>query len=108
MLRLGGLNTIRISKVKGHADEDMVHDGWVGEVDRLGNNATARLLTLVVGELVMLSLMLVVICLGFVVSGTLLFLIFIGSSLPYLVLWSIMTDLLVLLLPMVWSAGSLA
>ena len=33
------LDTVRISKVKGHADEGMVLDGRVREVDRLGNNA---------------------------------------------------------------------
>ena len=49
-----------------------------------------RLLTLVVRELVMLSSMLVVICLEFVVAGTLFFLTFIGSSLPFLVQLSIM------------------
>ena len=82
MLHLGGLDTVRIKKVKGHADEGMVLDGWVRELDRL--------LTLVVGGLVMLSLMLVVICLGSVVAGTLLFLTFIDFSLPFLELWSIM------------------
>ena len=39
MLCLRGSNTIWISKVKGHAGEDMVHDGRVRELDRLGNNA---------------------------------------------------------------------
>ena len=39
MLRLRGLNTVRMSKVKGHADEAMVLHGQVREVDRLGNNA---------------------------------------------------------------------
>ena len=39
MLHLRGLDTVRISKVKGHADEDMVLNGRVQEVDRLGNNA---------------------------------------------------------------------
>ena len=29
MLRLGGLDTVQISKVKGHADESMVLDGRV-------------------------------------------------------------------------------
>ena len=46
----------------------------------------------------MLSLMLVVICLGFVVGGTLSFLISIGSSLPSLGLLSIMMEGMVLLL----------
>ena len=57
-----------------------------------------RLLTLVVGELVMLSLMFVVICLGSVVAGTLLFLTFIDFSLLFLELWSIMMGGTVLLL----------
>ena len=39
MLRLRGPDTVRISKVKGHADEAMVLNGQVREVDRLGNNA---------------------------------------------------------------------
>ena len=39
MLRLRGLETVRITKVKGHADEGMVLDGRVREVDRIGNGA---------------------------------------------------------------------
>ena len=39
MLRLRGPDTVRISKVKGHADEAMVLNGQVREVDRLGNGA---------------------------------------------------------------------
>ena len=50
----------------------------------------------------MLSSMLVVICLGFVVDGTLLFLTFIGSSLPFLVQLSIMMVVKVELL-IFWS-----
>ena len=57
-----------------------------------------RLPTLAVGELVMLSSMLVVICLGSVGVGTLFFLIFIDFSLPSLELWSIMMVWMVLLL----------
>ena len=38
MLRLRGPDTVRISKVKGHADEAMVLNGQVREIDRLGNN----------------------------------------------------------------------
>ena len=34
-----GLDTVRITKVKGHADEGVVLDGRVREVDRLGNDA---------------------------------------------------------------------
>ena len=39
MLHLRGLDTVRISKVKGHADQGMVLDGRVREVDRVGNDA---------------------------------------------------------------------
>ena len=39
MLHLRGLDTVRIPKVKGHADESMVLNGRVREVDRIGNNA---------------------------------------------------------------------
>ena len=34
MLRLVGLDTVRITKVKGHADEGMVLDGRVREIER--------------------------------------------------------------------------
>ena len=57
-----------------------------------------RLLILDVGELVLLSLMLAGIFLEFVVVGTLSFLTFIVSSLPFLVLWLTMMVLVVLLL----------
>ena len=39
VLRLRGLDTVRITKVKGRADEGMVLEGRVGEQDRWGNNA---------------------------------------------------------------------
>ena len=39
MLHLRDLDTVRISKVKGHADEGMVLHGQVRVVDRIGNNA---------------------------------------------------------------------
>ena len=38
MLHLRGLDTVRITKVKGHADEGMVLDGQVREVDMIGND----------------------------------------------------------------------
>ena len=76
MLRLRGLDTVRITKVKGHADQGMVLDGRVREIDRLGNDAA--------DEAADFALMLVVICLEFVVAGTLSFLTFIGSLLPFL------------------------
>ena len=39
MLHLRGLDMVRITKVKGHADDGMVLDGRVREVDRFGNDA---------------------------------------------------------------------
>ena len=39
MPRLRGLDTVRITKVKGHADEAMVGDGGVRDLDRVGNSA---------------------------------------------------------------------
>ena len=39
MIRRRGPDTVRVSKVKGHADEVMVRSGQVREVDRFGNNA---------------------------------------------------------------------
>ena len=39
MLDLRGRDTIRVTKVKGHADEVMVFDGRVREFERLGNDA---------------------------------------------------------------------
>ena len=39
MLQFRGLNTVRITNVKGHADQSMVLDGRVRELERLGNDA---------------------------------------------------------------------
>ena len=39
MIDLRGSDTVRITKVKGHADEGMVADGRVRVLDRLGNDA---------------------------------------------------------------------
>ena len=38
MLDLRSRDTVRISKVKGHADEALVRAGCVRDLDRLGNN----------------------------------------------------------------------
>ena len=94
MLHLRGLDTVRITKVKGHADESMVLDGRVLEVDRLGNDAADEAGDFGrrrVGNLVIDAL-------GSVVAGALLFLTFIDFSLPSLELWSIMMVGMVLLL----------
>ena len=39
MLERRGRGTVRITKFKGHAEEDMVVDGRVRELDRIGNDA---------------------------------------------------------------------
>ena len=39
MIDRRGRDTVRFTKFKGHADESMVSDGRVRELDRLGNNA---------------------------------------------------------------------
>ena len=98
MLHLRGLDTVRITKFRV-----MLIKVWfltVGFRNLTGWVTTLlmRLLTLVVGGLVMLSLMHVVICLGLVDVGILSFLIFIGFSLLFLELWSIMMGGMVLLL----------
>ena len=97
---LRGLDTVRIFEVKGHADEVMVLDGRVREVDRIGNDAADEAADFGRKELVVQSLMLVVICLGSVGPGTLFFLIFIGFS---LLLWSIMMIGMVLLLILLYG-----
>ena len=94
MLHLRRLDTVRFLKVKGHADEGMVLDGRVREVDRIDNDAADEAADLGRRELVMLSLMLVVICLVSVGAGSLFFLTFID----FLVLWSTVTVETVLLL----------
>ena len=69
-------------------------------VERIGWVMTLLMRLLILDEegSVLLSLMLVVTCLGVVVSGTLSFLTFIDFSLLFLVLWLIMMVLVVLLL----------
>ena len=98
MLHRRGLDTVRISKVKGHADDGMVLHGQVRRDDRLGNDAAdeaadfgrRRVSPAVIDARRNLS--------GVVVTGTLLFLTFIVSSLQLLVLWLIMVVSVVLLL----------
>ena len=78
MLNRRGLDTVRISKVKGHTDDDY-GSPWSCSSRMISWVMTLlmRPLTLVVGGSVLPSLMLVVTCLGFVVTGTLSSLIFI-------------------------------
>ena len=97
MLQQRGLDTVCISKVKGHADDGMVLHGQVRREDKLGSDAADEATDFGRGS-VLLSLTLVVTYLEFVVVGTLSFLTFIVSSLPFLVLWLIMMVLVVLLL----------
>ena len=98
MLHQRGLDTVRISKVKGHADDGMVLRGQVRREDRLGNDAADEAADFGRRRSVLLSLIFVVTCLGFVVSGTLSFLTFIVFSLLFLVPWLTMMVLAVLLL----------
>ena len=49
MIERGGWDSVRITKVKGHADEDMVQVGRVRELDQVVNNTAVGLLTLGVG-----------------------------------------------------------
>ena len=77
LLCLRGFDTVRISKVKGHANEDMVVDGRVRDLDLLGNRAAdeaadfgrRRVLVHVIDARRNLV--------GFVTDGILLFVIFI-------------------------------
>ena len=96
MLHLRGLDTVRIASVKGHADEDVVLDGRVREIDRLGNNAAdeaadfgrRRVGNAVIDARRKLS----------VGVGILSFLIFKGSSLPFLEMLLTMMGVVALLL----------
>ena len=108
MLRLRGVDTYRITKVKGHADEGMVHDGRVREVDRLGNDAAdeaadfgrRRVGNAVIDARRNLS--------GVCGRWYPVFLTFIGFSLLFLEQWSIMMIGMVAPDPKVWSAGALS
>ena len=75
MLHLRGRGTVRITKVKGHADEGMFRDGGVRELDRLGNSAMQlmRRLIWVVGGSISRLLMLGTTLLGSAGGGTRLF-----------------------------------
>ena len=77
-----GRDTVRITEVKGHADEVLFLMVGFVSLTGLATVLQMKLLTLVRGGSVLLLSMLVVICLGFVVGGILLFLACIGSSLP--------------------------
>ena len=97
MLCLRGLDTVRISKVMGHADDDLVRAGvfviWIGGVIM----GPMRLLILAVGGCLGGLLMLSVIILGCVFFGALLSWACIGFLLPLPGLLSTMMVLLVLL-----------
>ena len=109
MLHLRGLDTVRISKVKGHADQEMVLDGRVRELDRLGNNAADEAADFgrrrVGNALIDARRNLSGVCGRWypVIIDLHRFLLL------FLELWSIMTVEVVLLLidPLVWSAGAL-
>ena len=55
MLHLRGGETVRISKVKEHADEGIVLDGWCREIDRLGNVFPALLVLIIVGSVILVG-----------------------------------------------------
>ena len=97
MARLRGLDTVRISEVKGHADEALVRGGvlviLIGQVIM----ELMRLLILFVGGCLAGLLRLGVIILGFVLVGARLFSACIGFLLPVPGLLSIMMVWLVLL-----------
>ena len=42
MLRLRGLDTVRVTKIEGHAEEGMAREGRVRELDHIGNNAADK------------------------------------------------------------------
>ena len=88
---------MRISKVKGHADETLVRAGAVRGLDKLGNNGAMRLLILAVGGCLGGLLMVGVIILGCVLVGARLSCACIRFLLPLPGLLSTMTELLVLL-----------
>ena len=107
--KAGGLDTVRISKVKGHADDGMILHGQVRREDRLGNDAADEAADYGRRRVSPCCLlMLVGIFLGFVAVGILSFLTFIvffiaisravvnhddlGGTAPH---------------PLVWSAGAL-
>ena len=81
MIHLRELDTVRISKVEGHADEALVRAWGARDLDRLGNNGREegmRLLILVGGGCLGGLLTLGVIILGFVLVGARLFSVCIG------------------------------
>ena len=97
---LRGLDTVKVTKVKGHADEGMVLDGRVREVDRLGNDAAddaadfgrRRVGHLVIDARRNMS--------GVCGRWYPVILTFIDFSLLFLVLWSIMmVEMVQLLIP---------
>ena len=102
MIDLRGRNTVRVTKVKGHADEGMVFDGRVRELDRLGNDAADEaadfgrrrvgplLLMPVVIYLVfvVVCILFFLICIGFLLLSLELLLIMMGLEAPLLIRWS--------------------
>ena len=77
MLHRRGLDTVRISKVKGHADEDMVLHGRVRREDKLGNDAADEAADYGRRRVSPAVVDAPLTCPGFVVAGTLSFLTFI-------------------------------
>ena len=106
LLSIRGEGTVCISKVKGHADEGLVRSGQVRAVDRFGYSRADEAADFGrrrvwpdvadVGGIFLVS----------VGCGILLFCSCIVSSLPFLVLSSIVMTLLVWPLILFWSAGA--
>ena len=99
MIRHRGADTVRVSKVKGHADMRLWY-AVVRFVRLTGSVIMLLMMLLILVDVVSVIwlLMLVVTCLGFVIVGILSFLTFIGFSLLSPELWLILTVVLVLLL----------
>ena len=94
-----------MTKVKGHADEEMVQVGQVPELDRLGNNAADEAADFGRRRVDPPVTDARRDCLVFVGGGIPLFCIRIASSLPSLVRWSIM--MILWALPRILSFGLL-
>ena len=98
MLHIRGLDTVRFSKVKGHADEALVRAGTVRGLYKFGNDGADEAADLVVegfrGGLLTLGGIFLLLAPG----GVLLSLSCIVSLSPFLRLWLIMMVVLVLLL----------
>ena len=86
-----GRDTVRVTKVEGHADAEMVRVSHVLEISRIGNDAADEL-TLGAEGLIGLFLMRAVTFLVFAGAGALLLWICVVSLLLSVVMWSILME----------------